>query len=168
MAYSNLTRNLRDGQLTVNDGTGTPKSVTLILDEGNLRWTETDNTIEVKDRGALDHTRPGDQNSCEMSFTTKWTQLLQGSLSAGDGYVLYEMVNDSGGSFISTSAAGEQYTLEYVFVVNSPDGVTAKGEIITFNKVYKKTLVCGEGNEYNTVEFSGVDFETKPVITRDS
>ena len=51
MAVSNIVRNLRDGELTILDGTSpTPQSLTLLLDEGDLVWTQRTNTIEVEDR----------------------------------------------------------------------------------------------------------------------
>ena len=51
MAVTNIARSLRDGELVIKDGTTpTAQSLTLLLDEGDLAWTERANTIEVKDR----------------------------------------------------------------------------------------------------------------------
>lgn len=163
---SNLTRNLRDGELVLKDGTGTPKTLTVLLDEGDLSWTETLDTKEISDRGALDHTRPGNEVSCQMDFSTKWTQLIQKSVSSSLDYVVYEFIDNIGGGLASTSGTGQQFTLKYEFTVDDPAGV--RGELITFAKVYKDTLTLGEGDEYNTIRFSGRDFETKPTITRAS
>ena len=63
MATNPLTRNLRDGQLVISDGAGSPTSLTLTLDNGDLEWTEPEEEVEIKDRGVLDHVRPGDQQS---------------------------------------------------------------------------------------------------------
>ena len=79
MAVSNLTRNLRDGELVIKDGSfGTPKSLTVLLDEGDLRWVVRSRTIEVKDRGSISagHTRKGDDESVALSFTVP-AELLQ-------------------------------------------------------------------------------------------
>ena len=78
---ASITRNLRDAELVIKDGAGSPASLTVILDEGDLSWTETDDTKQIKDRGVLHHTRPGDQMACELSFTAKWTQLINDSES---------------------------------------------------------------------------------------
>ena len=54
MAVTNIVRNLRDGELVIKDGTTpTPQSLTVLLDEGDLTWTERAHTIEIKDRGAI-------------------------------------------------------------------------------------------------------------------
>ena len=66
MATTNIVRNLRDGELVIKDGsTPTAKSLTVILDEGDLRWVETRRTIEVKDRGSIaaGHLRTGADES---------------------------------------------------------------------------------------------------------
>jgi hypothetical protein len=164
MAVSNITRNLRDGELTIKDGTGTPKSLTLTLDNGDLSWDETDSTLEIKDRGVLSHTRPGDQMSCPLSFSAKWVQLIAASTSGGSTYMLYEMVDNLNSTFVSVASTGWQFALKYVFQVVDPAG--ANNETITFNKVHKTTLKCSEGDETNTISFSGVDFEQRPTITR--
>lgn len=164
MAVSTLTRNLRDGQLVVRDGAGTPKTFTLTLDEGDLNWTETTETREIMDRGALDHTRPGNEVACDLNFSTKWNQLISFTGNSSDGNVLYEMVNNLGSNYTSTSGTGQQFTLEYVFTVTSPTG--SGGETVTFAKVFKTTMDMSEGDEYNTVSFSGRDFEVRPTIAR--
>lgn len=163
---SNLTRNLRDGELVLKDGGGTPKTITLVLDEGDLSWTETSDTKEILDRGRISggHTRPGNDVSCQMDFSTKWTQLIQKTVSSSLDYVVYEFINNIGGGLTSTSGTGQEFTLKYEFTVDDPEGL--RGELITFAKVFKNTLSLGEGDEYNTIRFSGRDFETKPTITR--
>ena len=87
MAVTNIVRNLRDGQLVIKDGTpGTPQSLSVLIDEGNLKWTERSNTVEVKDRGSIadGHLRKGDDESVLLSFTARWTQLIGKSADAAD------------------------------------------------------------------------------------
>lgn len=168
MAVTNLTRNLRDGELVIKDGTTpTPLSLTLLLDVGDLSWTETTRTLEVKDRGSISagHTRLGDEESVQLSFTARWTQLIGKFASGADPLQLYEFLNFlSGVGAASTSAAGEQETLQFEFSVIDPAGVAS--EKITFAKVYKETLVMAEGDDSNTITFSGRDFEIRPAISR--
>lgn len=163
---SDLTRNLRDATLELNDGAGSPAELEVILDSGDLSWTETLDTKEVSDRGVLHHTRPGNQQTCQMDFSAMWTQLILHTVSSAEDYTIYEMINNVGGGLTSTSGTGQQFTLKYIFTVDDPAGV--RGEVITFAKVFKNTLTLGEGDEYNTIRFSGRDFETKPTITRAS
>jgi len=168
MAVTNLTRNLRDGELVILDGsTPTPKSLTVVLDEGDLTWTERARTIEVKDRGSIadGHTRPGEEESVQLSFTARWTQLLGRFATDADPLQLYEFINFlSGLSIASTSQSGEQQTLQYEFTVTDPAGVAS--EKISFAKVYKETLVLAEGDDSNTIGFTGRDFELRPTVSR--
>lgn len=168
MAVSNIVRNLRDGELTILDGaTPTPQSLTLLLDEGDLAWTQRTNTIEVKDRGSIaqGHTRPGDEESVSLSFTTKWTQLIGKSADVADPLQLYELLMfASGTNAVSTSSAGQQQTLRFEFVVTDPAGNAS--ERIVFDKVYRETLTMSEGDDFNVISFRGRDFEPVPAIER--
>ena len=167
MPISQLTRNLRDGELVIRDGSSPPLSLTLLLDQGDLTWTQRQRTIEVKDRGsiALGHTRKGDDESVALSFTARWTQLLGRSVDPVDPLQLYELlmfVEDSG--VVSTSAAGEQETLTLEFTIRDPAGIA--GERVTFEKVYRESLTMSEGDEANLIAFSGRAFQTAPAVTR--
>lgn len=168
MAVSNLVRNLRDAELVLVDGTSpTPLSLTVVLDEGDLTWTERLNTIEVKDRGKISggHLRRGDDISVTLSFSAKWTQLIGKSASSGDPLQLYEFLTlASGTDVVSTSADGEQETLTLVFKVVDPAGVA--GETITFEKVYRETLSLSEGDEFNVISFTGRSFAVAPTVER--
>lgn len=168
MAVSNVTRNLRDGELVIRDGsTPTPLALTVVLDEGDLTWSQRANTIEVKDRGSIaaGHTRKGDDESISLSFTAKWTQLLGKSADPLDPLQLYEfLMFVSGTGVVSTSAPGEQDTLQLEFTVVDPAGVA--GEKIVFAKVYRESLTMAEGDDYNTIAFTGRDFETAPIVSR--
>ncbi|MFV0445871.1 MAG: hypothetical protein ACK5Q5_20020 [Planctomycetaceae bacterium] len=167
MPTSQFTRNLRDGELVILDGAATPKSLTILLDEGDLTWTQRQKTIEIKDRGSITagHTRPGDDESVSLSFTARWTQLLSRSVNSSDPLALYETLmfaEDAG--VVSTSQAGEQQTLTLQFTVLDPAGIAS--ERITFEKVYRESLTMSEGNDSNSIAFSGKAFQTAPTVTR--
>src|SRR5436190_8521984 len=125
MAVSQLTRNLRDGELVIKDGSGTPKTLTVLLDAGDLSWTQRQKTIEVKDRGSIaaGHLRKGDDESVQLSFTAKWTQLLGKSANVADPLQLYEaLMFTSGSGIASTSSPGQEETLTFEFTVVDPYG----------------------------------------------
>jgi len=168
MAVTNIVRNLRDGELVITDGTsGTPQSLTILLDEGDLSWTQRNNTIEVKDRGSIadGHTRKGDDESVSLSFTVKWTQLIGKSADAADPLQLYEfLMFTSGGNVVSTSGTGQQETLQLEFTIVDPAGVAS--EQVTFAKVYREQLTMTEGDDFNLIAFTGRDFETTPTVSR--
>lgn len=167
MPVSQLTRNLRDGELVILDGSATPMTLTLVLDEGDLTWTQRQRTIEVKDRGSIaaGHTRKGDDESVSLSFTARWTQLLGRSANAADPLQLYEMLMFAeGAEVVSTSQAGEQETLTLQFTIVDPAGVGS--ERVIFEKVYRESLTMSEGNESNLIAFSGRAFQTAPTVER--
>lgn len=168
MSVTNLVRNLRDGELVIKDGTSpTPLALTVLLDEGDLSWTQRSRTIEIKDRGSIaaGHTRRGDEESVAISFTAKWTQLLGKSANAADPLQLYELLTFAAGTgAVSTSQAGEQQTLKFEFTVRDPANVAH--EKITFAKVYREALTLREGDDGNVIAFTGRDFEAAPAVTR--
>lgn len=167
MAVSTITRNLRDGELVIKDGAGSPATLNVLLDEGDLTWTQRQRTIEVKDRGsiALGHTRKGDEESVSISFTAKWTQLVGKGENGADPLQLYEMLMfhpDAG--LVSTSGAGEQETLTLEFTISDPADVAT--EKVVFEKVYRESLTMSEGEDANLIAFSGRAFQTAPTIVR--
>lgn len=167
MPTSQLTRNLRDGELVLRDGSEPPLTLTVLLDEGDLTWTQRQRTLEIKDRGSIadGHTRRGDDESVSLSFTAKWTQLIGRSVNSADPLQLYELLMFADGAgAASTSSPGEQQTLTLEFTVRDPAGLA--GEKILFEKVYRETLTMSEGSESNLIAFSGRAFQVAPSISR--
>ena len=156
-----LTRNLRDGELTLIDGDDTALAV--LLDDGDLSWTETVSTVEVLDRGSIaaGHTRPGDDVPVELSFTAKWTQLVHAD---GDPHTLYEFLSVAD-PIRSTSDAGEQRTLTLEFAVADPSG--GPTERVRFDRVFRQSLTMSEGDDANRIAFTGRSFASRPTVTRD-
>ena len=166
MAVNNCNRTLRDGSLTINDGSETPKSMTLSLDQGDLSWTETKTVVKTLNRGKIAGgcIRPGNEENVTLSFTTAWTQLLGYTEDAQDPSFLYEMLNNIGDTYTSTFANDCLYTLEFVFTVSPCGGVGA--EVITFAYVYHTSLTMAEGDDSNTISFDGEDWELRPTVER--
>lgn len=160
------TRNLRDDEIVVSDGGS--QSLTLLLDEGDLSWTEPENTVIVLDRGILDHTRPGDEEPIDLSYSVKWTSLISLTVTgSGDGSAFYEMINNfDGTSYTSIAPAGEKFALRHQFTLTDPAAGALTSEQITFSQVFKTSLSMSEGDDFNTISFSGTDFETQPIIVR--
>lgn len=166
MAVSNISRNLRDGELIIKDN-GAAGSVTVLLDEGDLTWTQRQSTLEIKDRGSITngHTRRGDQESVTISFSAKWTQLIGHAENVADPHQLYEFLSFYPGAGVgSTSSAGEQETLTFEFTVLDPTGVAS--EKIIFSKVYRESLTMSEGEDANLIAFTGRAFQVAPTIER--
>lgn len=165
MAVNTDIRNMRDGSITINDGSDPVLSAELILESGDLSWTETENTTEVLDRGRISggSIRPGNDEPVTLSFSVKDTYFIGHTGASGDPHGLYEMVNNLENTYTSTYG-GCKYTLEYVFAVS--DCGNSQTEYVTFAYVYKTSLEFSEGDEFNSITFNGRDWETKPTITK--
>lgn len=159
-------KNLRDGQLVVKDGSGTPKTVTVLFASGDLQWTVAKDNKIVMNRGAMHHARTGNDVPLKMSFSAGWVQLIGKSVSASESVQLYEILNDEGGStFTSTGTACEPYQLTFEFTVS--DTCDGKDEKITFTRMMTDSITCQEGDEQNTVSYSGTSASTTaPTIAR--
>jgi hypothetical protein len=158
-------RNLRDGTLTIQDGGA--NSVEVVLDEGNLVWRHPSNIAQIKDRGVLDHLRPGDQEAVTFSFGIKYTRLLadtgQGTTGEGETTV-YEAITKTGraAAWASVGQTYEPYEVKMVFRVDDPAGL--KDETITFNKVAIVSVEHAEGDPASTLKVECLDYEVTPTI----
>ena len=156
------TRNLRDGQIQVKDGAGSPVTITLTLEKGDLKWARKQSPIQVNDRGALDHVRPGDQQPVALSFSIQVNRVhaLTGSAT------LYNAFTKTGpaSTWTSVGATHEVYMVKVVFTVLDPTG-GADNEVITFDRVFHEELSNEEGETTNMLAFSGVSHATAPTIT---
>lgn len=161
-------RTLREGQLTINDGTTpTPQSVVVTLDEGDLSWTNNNETKMILDRGEYAGTRRGNFVPVNISFSAKWAELLGLTLYTPTDPTLYEIINNEGDMFesVEDDNCGQAFMLEFVFLVTDPcTDNTGTDQQITFAKCCMETFECAEGDEYNTLSYSGTDYERKPTI----
>lgn len=67
------TKNLRQGRIDIEDGSTVKLTKTAAFTEGDFTYTRTKNTIQVKNRGILDHLRKGDEEAITFSFSAKFT-----------------------------------------------------------------------------------------------
>lgn len=168
MSKNDTLRSLEDGQIDIFDGTaGTPLTHTVSCDEGNFQWQESKQWRVNRCRGQLvaGGVRPGPIQECTLSVTTSWTQLIQHSVLNTDPIAFYEFVNGLDPTYTSVDAG--HYALKWVFTVVAPgENVDGNDETITFAKVRTDNLTCAEGDERNTLQFSGIDNEERPTIAR--
>lgn len=66
------TKNLRQGRIDIEDGSSSALTKTAAFTEGDFTYTVTSNVIQVKNRGALDHLRKGDEEAITFSFSAKF------------------------------------------------------------------------------------------------
>lgn len=67
---------LKHATLVVQDGSGSPKSTTAKIGNGNLTFDETRVVIYDMDKGNLDTTREGDEVPVDVAFDLKWEYIL--------------------------------------------------------------------------------------------
>lgn len=149
-----LTRNLRDDQLTIMDLSGTNNQI-LALCEGNLKVTEPKNVIEVKERGALSHRRPGDAEYLDVSLSVKFKRF--GGYATAHGPELPEILKKIGkaSAWVTTATdGGGVFMLDLMLIIASPIASQA-AEILYLRRCDVRNMSFSEGNEYNTFEYSG-------------
>jgi len=152
------TRNLRDGVVTLYDLTRTAH-MTIALDEGDLSWTQTQNVIEVMDRGVLDHIRAGDESPMDISFTIKYQNLQADTVTTA-----YEAIRGVGEAATWDSTRNEDvYCFSADFRVLNTSDTTE--ETISFRDCFYTSLEFSEGDEYDTLAVTGRSFTTAPTIT---
>ena len=161
MAYTAVSRTMRDGGITIKDGTsGTPLSCSVQCEDGDLRWTERYEKVVTRCRGAISSIRRGDDQECQLSFSCHWRNLVNAAVEAGSAaYMPYEFIN-----FLPTemeSTAAGRNCLDYLFTCTDPEGTAT--ELVTFSDVFCTELSCQEGDP-NTINFSGESPNSRPII----
>lgn len=163
MSTSKTSRNLRDGVMIIRDGSIPQKVHTVVMSEGDLSWTETQNTNEIMDRGRLDHVRRGDDAPIDMSFTAKYVELHNES-----EVTLYDVLKRKGAAsdWVNINGAGEDVPLfEMLFIVRNPNPAE-DDEYISFTRFYHTQLNIREATPVNTISVTGRCSLIEPVVAR--
>lgn len=151
------TKNLRDAELEIQSDT----NVTVVLDEGDLRFTVHRNKINILDRGTLSHMRKGDEQPVDVSWTCKFIDF---GIQSGATSSVYDILTQTGTASAYTGTntdEGDVYTTDLVFTITAPDAGT---EVVTFTLFAIDTIEFAEGDEYNTLTVTGTAFITEPSI----
>lgn len=170
MVIYNQTRNLTGGAITLKDGTGSPKTLLVPIDEGNLRFTRTRPAAIVKNRSALSHFTRTPDVEVPIQFTVKFTE-WKGKGFTGANPSVVDALSQEGNaaSWVSTSLCGP-YTVDISFALANPcTGAVAgtdQAEVLDFADFHADTIEFNEGPEYNTLVVSGRSLVTKPTSTR--
>jgi hypothetical protein len=165
-----ISRNLRDGQLIVQDAaTPTVHSKTIDLDEGDFKMDWTPDGGEPKvilNRGVLSHFRKGDEKPVGGSFSAKLSKIIADT-GAGDSVPSeYEALTLTGlaASWTTTGLSGEPKLCKLVIKVANPN-TSGRREVITLDKVKVSKVSFEEGEEYDKLSFEFVARITAPTIT---
>lgn len=164
-----VTRNLRDGTLYVQDNGD--NEVELDLDEGDLsvKWGNEDRLVKNRGSVANGHFRAGDEEPVEVTFTAKVSKIVADDTSLGgsDGNPsAYNALRQTGpaSGWSSCGDSGEPYLCRLVFKLANPD-TSGRREVITIDKFREETVEFSEGEEYDTLAFSGRARIAAPVFS---
>jgi hypothetical protein len=167
MAYDTFSRSFKHGSLVLTDGTASPGpySVTVILDQGDLSWTESHQVIQHIQRGSIasdgSHPIAGLDEACTWSFTG----IVSKFAGATTVSTPYSITNNYDATHTSVGTAGEAYQFKMVYTLAHPDGTSGNSQTITFNYCMLEGTVDISEGEPSTMTFSGLDWELRPVFT---
>lgn len=150
-------RNFSDGVLTVKDGTGSPKTLVVGLDQGTLKWSKKRKVDPVHNRQNIVANREGRKQMHDVSFSVAY------DFMAGDtsGIVpsLKEALFGDGVAATQTwkgtdAAAGSAYCVDLSLEITSPVS-TEKSETVSLLKFFVESYDVGEGETANMVDIKG-------------
>lgn len=135
MAISSVVKNFRDGTIVLSDGTGTPLTVTIQFENGDLSMSganagQVDHT-KYLDRGELGSVRRTSRTFVTGSFSCQMTDL-----SDSTDRLIWDMVNKTGSfaSAVSTLGANaDLYTLKIVLTVEGTNFGDSADHVLTMN-----------------------------------
>lgn len=131
------TYDLKRCTLKIKDGTGTPKEVTVTIGEGNLQYEEKRNIEYIRDRGALDAVREGDEEPIDVSLDFRWDEIK--SISGDTTPTVEEALKKEGAasSWVSSDADPcNPYAVDLVLTHDplcSGTGTTQQKEVTTLS-----------------------------------
>ena len=128
-------RSIRDGLLTIEDGTAEPLTVTVKIGEGNITWNERRNVDYTRDRGVIAEVRLGDDEAVEVSFDFIWDWISNIS-----GVTIIEALKGTGTSWVSAGDNCEPYACTLVLVIEPDNCAGSQIETITFNEFRWETI----------------------------
>ena len=174
------TRNLRHGSLTLKDGQTLANTLAIIMEEGDLSFSEHRPGVVVKHRGGLDHWSKGEEAETSVSFTIKFEEFISKTSpaaaivgAAAGGAVTSISVREFltgqgvGGALLTTSSGRtDVHTVTLVFSISNPVTSGDQAETLTFTKFKCEAIEFREGAEYNTLAISGRALLVAPTGAR--
>lgn len=128
-------RSIRDGELKIKDGTGSPLELTVRIGEGNFTWNERRNVDYTRDRGIIAEVRLGDDEAIEVSFDFIWEWISDITGTA----TIVEALKGTANSWISAGDVCEPYAVDLELHILA-DECGSIDELITFNEFRWETI----------------------------
>jgi hypothetical protein len=159
-----VTRNLRDGTITLRDGSGTPKTLVIPISSGDFSFDINTPSFIVMNRGKIDSRKAGDQQPVDISFSVMFEQWSYGSgLSTGISVADAFLGIGGASTWVSTDACGP-FSVDIQFDMVDPC-TPGKKETLVFGKFHADKLSFKEGNEANSLSITGKALAQLPTRT---
>jgi len=138
MAYSVIPKMRRDGKITLKDGTGSPVTLEISFETGDMTFTPTKpaQTI-IRDRHQISNIRRGDEEASASGSFSLYMREFTDSAQAGSAL---DFVNQTGfySSNVSTGATGtpriEEYCIDIEYTVEGTDNGDDADHVATLTK----------------------------------
>lgn len=158
-------KTIRNGTLKIRDGKVAYNELELAFEEGNLKYDEVRNIVEVLDRGSLGDMVKASDESIKGSFSTHFIEFLAQDNASSP--TPYEVLTRRGKAnfWTSTWANSNVYAVQLIFEIASEKS-GEKAERITFAYAHITKVGFEEGADGDKLSFEFTDFETEPTIVK--
>lgn len=157
---------LKNATVKLQDGAGTPASLTINIGEGTLSFTITRNIEYRRNRGKLSGgvVREGDEEPVSLSLQAVYNHLKSDS---GDPKTVYEFLTQqgNGSSLTTTGAACEPYAVDLIVELDTDCG-SVEDEVLTFPQ-FRYEEISGD-LKAGEISFSGKANAVFPTAVRSS
>lgn len=154
MAYSTLPKTRRDGVITLSDATGTPVTLEIAYEEGNVTFdTPKAAQTVIRDRGTITTVRKGDDEpSATGSFSAYFRQFTDGA-EAGS---ILDFINKTGfySSNVSTGNSGTPYVEFYCIDIQYQVDATSLTDTETHEATLSKCVCTASFTEGDPSSFT--------------
>jgi len=123
-------RSLRDATFVIKDGGN--EEITVKIGEGNITWSEKRTVEYTHERGAIDSSRLGDDEPCDVKFDFVWDWIESGS----DSQDIVGAIKVTNSGWVSTGAECEPDACDLELTIED----CSIEEVITFSDFRWTTL----------------------------
>lgn len=167
---SQRTRNLTHGQITIKDGSTTPKSLVVPIEDGNLRFNVRRPAKVIMNRGRVAGLAEGNEEPMNASFSAKFEEWRGRTLTA---YATIPSVPDAmrrkgnASAWVSTLDCGP-YCVDIQFDLANPCEASGldQTERLVLPDFHCDDVAFEEGDNADMTTYSGICAALEPTSTR--
>lgn len=167
---SQRTRNLTNGQITLVDGSTTPKTLVVPIEDGNLRFSVRRPAKVIMNRGRVAGLAEGNEEPMNVSFSAKFEEWRGRTLTA---YATIPSVPDAlrnkgnASAWVSSLDCGP-YCVDVRFDLTNPCAASGidQTERLVFPDYHCDEVGFEEGDNADMMTYSGICAALEPTSTR--